>query len=42
MVGDDPDVTALAAVTPVRTALGDVRFSSKTDAAGSAVARFGV
>src|ERR1035438_8402111 len=42
MVGDDPDVTALAAVTPVRTALGDVRLSSKTDAAGSAVARFGV
>ena len=42
MVGDDPDVAALAAVTPVRTALGDVRLSSKTDAARSAVARFGV
>ena len=42
MVGDDPDVTALPAVATVGATLGDVRFAAKTDAAGPAVARFGV
>ena len=42
VVGDNPDVAALTAVAPVGTALGDVRFTSKTDAAGPAIAGFGV
>jgi hypothetical protein len=42
MVRDDPHVAALAAVTTVGATLGDVRLTAKTDAAGSAVARFGV
>ena len=42
VVGDDPDVAALSAVAAVGTALGDVGLPAKTDAAGSAVARFGV
>jgi hypothetical protein len=42
VIGDNPDVATLAAIPTVRTALGDVRFPSKTDAAGPAVACFGV
>jgi hypothetical protein len=42
VVGNDPDVPALAAVATVGTTLGDVRLAAKTDAAGPAVARFGV
>ena len=42
VIGDNPDVAALTAVPTVGTALGDVRFTSKTDAPGPAVASFGV
>ena len=42
VVGHDPDVAALTAVAAVRTTLGDVGLAAKTDAAGPAVARFGV
>jgi hypothetical protein len=42
VVRDDPDVTALAPVAAVRTAFGDVGLAAKADAAGPAVARFGV
>jgi hypothetical protein len=42
VVRDDPHVPTLAAVTAVGSALGDVGFTAKTDAAGPAVARFGV
>jgi hypothetical protein len=42
MVSDDPDVAALAAVAAVGPAFSDVRLPAKTDAAGPAVAPFGV
>jgi hypothetical protein len=39
-VGNDNDVSTLAAVTPVRAALGDVFFASKADDAVPAIASF--
>jgi hypothetical protein len=40
VVGDQPYVAAVAAVTAVRTALGDVRFTAKADASCASVAGF--
>ncbi len=42
VVGLEPDAAAVSAVSPVRTALGNVGFAAKTDASGPAVASFGV
>ena len=42
VIGDEPDVAALAAIAAVGTPLRHVRFSSKAHAAGPAVTALGV